>query len=93
VNLRVTGIGPISRPALRRAPTQGPALSTGERAVCFDPAAGYVRAPVYQREALPAGVCIVGPAVIEEYGATVPLYPGFQATVDGYGNLVVQRER
>jgi len=93
VNLRVTGIGPISRPALRRAPTAGAAQSTGERAVCFDPAAGYVRAPLYQRAALPAGARIVGPAVVEEYGATVPLHPGFEATVDEYGNLVVRRER
>jgi N-methylhydantoinase A len=91
VNLRVTGIGPISRPALRRASSTGATLSTGEREVCFDPTVGYVRAPLYQRGALPAGACVDGPAVIEEYGATVPLHPGFSATVDGYGNLIVQR--
>jgi len=34
----------------------------------------------------------VGPAVIEEYGATVPLHPGFTATVDHLGNLVIRRE-
>ena len=40
----------------------------------------------------PAGTVIAGPAVIEEYGATVPLHPGFTATVDDLGNLVVTRD-
>jgi N-methylhydantoinase A len=30
--------------------------------------------------------------VVEEYGATVPLLPGFQAEVDRFGNLIVTRE-
>jgi N-methylhydantoinase A len=34
---------------------------------------------------------VEGPAVIEEYGATVPLAPGFRAEVDRFGNLVVTR--
>jgi N-methylhydantoinase A len=34
---------------------------------------------------------VSGPAVIEEYGATVPLHPGFTATVDRLGNLIVTR--
>jgi len=29
--------------------------------------------------------------VVEEYGATVPLHPGFRAEVDRLGNLVVTR--
>jgi N-methylhydantoinase A len=33
-----------------------------------------------------------GPAVVEEYGATVPLHPGFRARVDRFGNLLVTRE-
>jgi N-methylhydantoinase A len=92
VNVRVTGIGPIRRPGLRRAPAGGEAQSTGERAVCFDAGAGYVATPTYWRPDLPAGAVVTGPAVIEEYGATVPLHPGFTAAVDGYGNLVVTRK-
>jgi N-methylhydantoinase A len=30
--------------------------------------------------------------VVEEYGATVPLHPGFRAAVDRLGNLIVSRE-
>jgi N-methylhydantoinase A len=33
-----------------------------------------------------------GPAIIEEYGSTVPLHPGFSSRVDGFGNLVISRE-
>jgi N-methylhydantoinase A len=39
-----------------------------------------------------AGDVIAGPAVIEEYGATVPLHPGFRALVDEQGNLRISRE-
>ncbi len=100
VNLRVTGVGPIRRPDLRRAPTVSPDAApfagtvrpTGERPVCFDAAAGYAPTSIYWRPDLPAGAIVTGPAVIEEYGATVPLHPGFTATVDGYGNLVVARK-
>jgi hypothetical protein len=30
--------------------------------------------------------------VVEEYGATVPLLPGFRAEVDRFGNLIVTWE-
>ena len=36
VNLRVTGVGSIRRPALRAAPTGTPSPPTGERPVCFE---------------------------------------------------------
>jgi N-methylhydantoinase A len=29
--------------------------------------------------------------VIEEFGATIPLHPGFAARVDGSGNLILTR--
>ena len=45
--------------------------------------------PVYWRSSLAAGDEVAGPAVIEEYGATIPLHPGFAARVDGFGNLLV----
>ena len=91
VNLRVTGIGPIRRPAIRRhdggtseVPTPG-----GSRPVCFGPDDAYVPTPVYWRPDLLPGQRISGPAVIEEYGSTVPLHPGFTARVDAYLDLVV----
>ena len=115
VNLRVSGIGPITRPEIRRldeplveegalAPVSRPrtsnlGLATGldgpprpaVRPVCFDAGDGYVDTPIHQRKGLVPGRSVSGPAVIEEYGSTVPLHPGFTATVDELGNLLVRR--
>jgi N-methylhydantoinase A len=88
VNLRVTGIGPIRRPPLRPWRV-GQSRPVGERPVCFDD--HFAPTPVFWRSSLPAGTVVDGPAVIEEYGATVPVHPGFTARVDEWGNLIVRR--
>ena len=78
-----------SPPALpSRGPTAGKA-ATGSRPVVFSRAAAAVPAPVYWRPRLGPGDVVKGPAVIEEYGATVPVHPGFAARVDRFGNLLV----
>ena len=41
---------------------------------------------------LAPGDVVVGPAVVEEFGSTVPVHPGFIATVDRFGNLLLTRE-
>jgi len=108
VNLRVSGIGPIQRPEIRRTPLvegvaqqPGPPVEvraerasrpTPTRAVCFDAADGYLETPLLWRPDLPAGFTVDGPAVIEEFGSTVPLHPGFTARVDDFRNIIVTRE-
>jgi len=90
VNLRVTGVGPIRRPVLHAADVaEGGGAPVGGRPVYFD--AAYEGAAVYQRSDLAPGATVQGPAVVEEYGSTVPLHPGFAAAVDRFGNLVVTR--
>jgi N-methylhydantoinase A len=93
VNLRVTGVGPIRRPELR-ALAEGDANAerarSGTRPVCFDD--GYVDTPIYWRPDLRPGDVLTGPAIVEEYGSTVPLHPGFRATVDRLGNVIVTKE-
>jgi N-methylhydantoinase A len=94
VNLRVTGIGPIRRPALAvLAPGDDDPdrALTGERPVVFGRDLPADQTPVYWRPLLAAGDVLPGPAIIEEYGATVPLHPGFSAQVDKFGNLLVAR--
>jgi N-methylhydantoinase A len=95
VNLRVTGVGPIRRPTLRPlAGRDGPGPTpSGSRPACFDPERGSVDTAIYRRDDLCPGDRVEGPAVVEEYGATVPLAPGFQARVDRFGNLLVARRR
>jgi N-methylhydantoinase A len=92
VNLRVSGIGPIQRPELRASqPGDGDPerARTGRRAVGFDDTP--VETDVFARERLQPGDVVIGPAIIEEYGSTIPLHPGFAARVDPYLNLVVTR--
>ncbi len=48
---------------------------------------------VYWRPLLRAGDVLAGPAIIEEYGATVPVHPGYEAEVDKFGNLLVAMRR
>ncbi|MFB9839662.1 hydantoinase/oxoprolinase family protein, partial [Actinoallomurus acaciae] len=91
VNLRVAGIGPIDRPKPTvRPPGDGdPARArTGVRRVFFDE---WADVPVYARDRLEPGDVLTGPAVIEEFGSTLPLHPGFAVRADGHGNLVVTR--
>ncbi|HEX3298390.1 MAG TPA: hydantoinase/oxoprolinase family protein [Nocardioides sp.] len=97
VNLRVSGIGPITRPEIRRRPPveeapDGPP-GPGVRRVCFDADQGYVETPVRWRADLAPGTTVAGPVIIEEYGSTVPVHPGFTATVDDFGNLLVRSDR
>jgi N-methylhydantoinase A len=91
VNLRVTGIGPIRRPQLTEYPDRAEPSRTGVRQVCFDDA-GYRPTPLYDRTGLSPGNRISGPAVIEEFGSTVPLHPGFTAELDRYGNLLITKD-
>jgi N-methylhydantoinase A len=51
----------------------------------------WVDTPTYDRTRLAPGDVVAGPAVIEEFGSTVPVHPGFSATVDTHGNLLLTR--
>ena len=90
VNLRVTGVGPIRKPELREiaAGTGAESARTGTREVYFD---DWVPTAIYDRARLGAGDVVVGPAVLEEFSSTIPVHPGFAATVDRFGNVVMTR--
>lgn len=98
VNLRVTGIGRIRRPELLGLPARegGPerALSS-RRDVYFDDGGepGYRSTPVYWRPDLAPGDLIDGPAIIEEFGSTIPIHPGYTARIDTHGNVLVTAAR
>ena len=96
VNLRVTGIGPITRPEI---PTldkaEGDVLERAVRSrreVCFDAEQGYIDTPVVWRADLGAGDTFSGPAIVEEFGSTIPVHPGFEVVVDDWANLVIRKE-
>lgn len=98
VNLRVTGVGPITRPELQPLASGNPGAegssrrTQATRPVCFDADQGYVDTGVWWRPDLRAGDTLTGPAIIEEFGSTVPVHPGFVVNVDSFGNLVITKE-
>jgi N-methylhydantoinase A len=52
--------------------------------------AGIHRATIYDGDALEPGMSFVGPAIIEESGATTVIPPGLPCHVDDYGNYQIQ---
>jgi N-methylhydantoinase A len=91
VNVRVTGVGPITRPRLARADHGDGHVEralTGSRRVFFD---RWQSTPIYERLKLCTGDHLAGPAIIEEFGSTTVVFPGQQASVDEYGNLLLRR--
>ncbi len=93
VNLRVSGIGPIRRPDLVSTPERSSGsvqdAVSGSRRVFFD---AWLDTPTYWRPDLQPGDVVVGPAIVEEFGSTVPVHPGFLATVDSHANLLLTKE-
>ncbi|MGE0852666.1 MAG: hydantoinase/oxoprolinase family protein [Hyphomicrobiaceae bacterium] len=85
VNVRVAAIGKVSTtPASRKtdgtkpaAPSVMPAYFNGKTHECA----------VVQRASLRQGETLTGPAVIEEFGSTTVLPPGWTCRLDGEGNL------
>jgi len=94
VNLRVTSLGLIDKPALQEIAAGGPDASAalkGERGVYFEVAGDFQPCQLYDRARLLAGNSIIGPAIIEEYGSTTVVFPEQQARVDHFGNLLLMR--
>ena len=63
---------------------------SGDRQIWFD--GPRIATPIYWRDLLAPGDQIVGPAIIEEFGSTIPIHPGFKVRVDAFGNLIVTKE-
>ena len=53
----------------------------------------WLTVPLHQREQLPAGATVTGPAIIAEANATTVVDDGWRATVTPYGHLQVERIR
>jgi len=91
VNVRVRFVVQ-NRPV--RLPVSNPVAGDGAQAVLkLRPiyfSGAWLESTVYSRDLLIAGDSISGPALITEYSSTTVLPPGCVATVDLYGNLIVE---
>jgi N-methylhydantoinase A len=89
VNFCVSGFGLIERPSVpkrdaREFATPVPAT----RPVYFNGA--FRPTPIYQRAALPPGLRLEGPVVVEEFGSTTVVFPGQMLDVDPHGIMLVR---
>ena len=88
VNLRLSALGRFENKlpldTISRADESG---VRGRRAVIFD--SKPVDCPIYLRSGLKAKDRLDGPAVIEEIGATILVYPGDRMQVNEFGHLII----
>jgi len=61
----------------------------GHRSMRFPGLTKAALVPIYERAQLQLGCDLPGPAVIDEYSSTTVVYPGFRASVDSHGNLIL----
>ena len=90
VNLRLTAIGVTAKPQLREEPLAGEDASQalgGTRRMYMEGA--YREVAVYDRTGLRCGNRLDSPAVVEQLDSTTVVFPGCEATVDRYRNLIV----
>lgn len=89
---RVRATGPTPTVDLPKAKGRGQAsrvIAKGRRRVYVSDLGGFREVPIYDREHLPVGAHISGPAVVEEKDSTAVIGPGAVARVDAFLNLVV----
>ena len=93
VNARLTAYGLVPKPAAERHAGSGGTLDAAlveRRPVWF---AGRAHdCPVWERDRLPEGASLQGPAIVEEFGATTVVPPGWRGALDAHGNLRFERE-
>lgn len=96
VTLRVRAVGQMPRPTFEPLPigdVDPSAAQVSESAVWFETAPGL--APhltrLYARDLLQFNNRLIGPAIIFQLDATTVIPPGWVGTVDGWGNLLLER--
>lgn len=86
VRVRLSAFGMIDKPKLPTAPDDARVQPHNSRSVYFNGA--WHPSSVWDRGSLGRGVRIPGPAIVEEFGSTTVVAPGWEGTVDEFGNLV-----
>jgi N-methylhydantoinase A len=91
VSARVQAIGKVPKAPQARI-EGGPSLDgaiIGHPQVYMDPRRGWRNATAYERECLPIGIDIPGPAIVNEMSATTVILEGQSAQLDPFGNLIL----
>jgi N-methylhydantoinase A len=90
VNYRLTTKVIVPKPAMTEAAARGEscqgAIKTRRKAY-FD---GWHETPIYDRAKLVSGNRLRGPAIIEQMDSTTVVHPGQEASVDRFGNVIIE---
>ncbi len=93
VNFHVTALGRVAKPEFKKLDgREGDFLDAarkGTRRVNFDEL-GFHEAAIYERDRLPVGASIAGPAIVEEPASTTVVFPDQRLTRDEYGFLHIE---
>ena len=94
VNIRLRAIGSPEKPVfekVERAKSESiEDAIIGEKNVIFS--GNYKVTKIVDRNKLLAGKVFEGPAIVVEYSSTIVIPPNCKATVDGFGNLIIDIE-
>jgi N-methylhydantoinase A len=88
VTLEVTALGTMPGPAAEAIAPAGEAAPIARQRVHLEE--GPADVPVWHRAKLGAGAVLRGPGIVVQMDATTWLHPGDTATMDRFGNLVVE---
>jgi len=89
VTWRVLVSGPVPRPEAQEVRSQAAAHTLkGTRPVWFG--AGWIQTPVYDRYAIPPGMHLPGPCIIEENESTTVVGPDSRVQVDTARNILIE---
>ena len=51
-----------------------------------------IETKIYERDKLPFGARLNGPAIVEQFDSTIVVPEAWVGRIDGYGNLILSRE-
>ena len=91
LTVRLKLIGRRERPRIPEEPFEGEDADharKGERSVHFS--ASPTTVPVYDGPSLRPGNFMPGPAIIEQWGTTIVVYPGHEALIDAFRNCIIE---
>ena len=92
VNFHLTAYRMIAKPPITQRTAKTVPLDEariGRRRVDFGEA-GVHETPIYERARLHPGMTLEGPAVAEEQGTGVLIWPGQRAEIDGFDNVIIR---
>jgi N-methylhydantoinase A len=91
VNLRLQAIGVVEKPEIQlEANTDHASIEAAF--LGYKTSATGEQMALYERDRLPIGARFEGPALTFQFDSTVYIASGWRATVDGYRNLILERQ-